>query len=58
MKRSGRRPKRARQLALTEQRLEIPRWESLPMECKREVVSVLAKMLRSALDAKEEVVDE
>ena len=42
----------ARQLALTEQDQRVPRWTTLPEECRREVVALLARLLRS------EVVDE
>jgi hypothetical protein len=55
MKLKGQKRGRTRQLALTEQRLEIPRWETLPAESKREVISILVKILRGAVEDVEEV---
>jgi hypothetical protein len=53
------RPKqRVRQLALTEHRQETPHWETLPEDCRREVVALLAELLRSAACADEEMADE
>jgi hypothetical protein len=51
------RKRRDRQLALSEQGQETPPWTTLPIECRREVVALLAKMLRSER-AEEEVADE
>lgn len=54
-----RRPKRKpRQLALTEQGQQIPRWATLPEECRQQVVALIARMLRSELAADEEMDDE
>ena len=54
------RPKqRGRQLSLTEQRQrELPHWETLPEDCRRELVALLAELLRSAAHAEKEVTDE
>ena len=43
--------RRARQLVLTEQAQELPRWRMLPEECRREVVELLAKLLRAEIAA-------
>jgi len=51
------RRKEARQLALTERQDETPRWETLPEGCRREVVALLARLIRNEIDA-EEVTDE
>jgi hypothetical protein len=40
------RKRKARQLALTEQHQRIPSWTTLPEECRREVVALLARLLR------------
>jgi hypothetical protein len=50
--------KKARQLELTEQRQRLPRWETLPEECRREVVELLGKLLRNEVSASEEATDE
>ena len=54
------RPKRkGRQLGLTEQQQEKPpRWETLPEESRREVVALVAKLLRNEIATTEEVADE
>ena len=53
--------RKARQLALTEQDQRTPRWETLPEECRREAIALLATLLRNealADDEEEEVDDE
>lgn len=42
-----------RQLALTEARQSIPQWAALPEDCRREVVELLAKLLRNEALAEE-----
>jgi hypothetical protein len=53
--RSKRKP---RQLALTEQGQETPVWATLPEECRRQVVELLAKLLQSEVVGDVEVDDE
>lgn len=53
----GHKKKKPRQLALMEQNQQIPRWVSLSDERRREVVDLLAPMLRND-DVTEEVDDE
>jgi hypothetical protein len=51
--------RKARQLALTEREQLVPSWATLPEECRREVVALLARLLRSeAVAGDEEVHDE
>ena len=52
------RKRKSRQLALTEQRQDLPHWATLPVECRREVVELVAKLLRRETIADEEVADE
>lgn len=52
------RKRKGRQLALTEQGQETPRWSTLPIECRREVVELVIKILRNESLAEEEVTDE
>jgi predicted Fe-S protein YdhL (DUF1289 family) len=53
-----RRKARRRQLGLSESRLEIPQWTTLPEETRREVIALLAALLRSDVLGAEEVDDE
>jgi hypothetical protein len=48
----------ARQIALAEQGQLVPQWVSLPVECRREVLDLLALLLRSEPLADEETGDE
>jgi len=50
--------RRRRQLALTEQSQETPRWAALPEDCRREVVALLARLLLGESNQEEEVADE
>jgi hypothetical protein len=43
----ARRKKTTRQLALAEHDQRLPSWATLPEDCRREVVALLAKLLRS-----------
>jgi hypothetical protein len=52
------RKRKGRQLSLTEHSRELPHWATLPVECRREVVELVAKLLRSETIADDEVVDE
>lgn len=52
-----RRKREGRQLGLMEQNEATPRWETLPEQVRRDVITLLAKLLRN--DAgEEEVADE
>jgi len=48
---------KARQLQLAERGQRAPQWASLPEECRREVLELLARLLRNEAIA-EEVGDE
>jgi hypothetical protein len=48
----------ARQMALGESAQQVPAWTTLPEACRREVIELLAKLLRSEALATEEADDE
>jgi hypothetical protein len=49
------RPKRgrSRQLDLTEMARNTPQWSALPEECRREVIELLAKLVRNEVAGEE-----
>ena len=49
----SRRRRRPRQLVLTEQDQQVPQWATLPEEIRREIVELLAKLLRAGSAAGE-----
>jgi hypothetical protein len=53
-----RRTPSARQLALMEAKLRVPHWTMLPEECRREVIELLARLLRNEAVVSEEADDE